>query len=541
MHTQSTPTNMSKKSPTSPTLKVLSFVDPKKDKYLNPVEYCNNNLDWETVLELDKTITVTEEGIHISMQGGEVETLPLSSTILSIPDRSLTKLPPRHPLSKFTCLSILKFKGNYNACMSYITLKYQSSDIPYIRVGTDYFKVIYKKDRYGFPRPSIKAWKKEAITLDHTSSILTNIPRFDDFCIEPNNVHFEQTIDNLYNLYAQFTHKPSPTPPSPDQIPASLTLMRHIFGEQYEMGLQYMKLLYERPKQALPVLSLLSSERQTGKTTFINWIHMIFGDNYVLIDPSELGKEFNSIYANKNIIAIDETVIEKTTIGEKLKSLATAKSISVNQKHVANYMIPFYAKIILCTNKELDFMRIDDEEIRFWVRHVPHIKVKNTRIEDELGDEIPLFLSYLTHCVKMPDFSHSRMVFTSEQIDNKWLQAVKEESRSGLYKEIFGEVEGWFLKNPRHNVLEVAPKDIKNEFFPRDHNISVSYIKKVLRDEFKLSSSKVKKYRGFDADSNVAYFIGRPVQFHRNTFVLEDISDSDDENDGFDRDDEPPF
>lgn len=144
----------------------------------------------------------------------------------------------------------------------------------------------------------------------------------------------------------------------------------------------------------------------------------------------------------------------------------------------------------------------------------------------------------------MPDFSHSRMVFTSAQIDNKWLQAVKEESRSGLYKEIFGEVEAWFLKNPRHNVLEVAPKDIKNEFFPRDNNISTSYIKKVLRDEFKLPSSKVKKYRGFDADSNVAHLIGRPVQFHRNIFVLEEIPDSSDEldtSDGIYRDDEPPF
>lgn len=512
------------------------FINPDKDKYLNPVEYCNNNLDWETVLEGDKNLSVREDTITFHLQGGEVETLSLDSPYLVIPDRALTKLPQRHPLSKFTCLSILKFKGNYNACMSYITLKYQSKEVPYIRVGTDYFKVIYKKDRYGFPRPSIKAWKKEAITLDHTASILTHIARFDDFCIEPDNVRFEQTIDHCYNLYAQFTHKPHPEPVTVDQIPASLTLMQHIFGEQYEMGLQYMKVLYERPRQALPVLSLLSSERQTGKTTFINWINMIFGDNYTLIHPEELGREFNSQYASKNIIAIDETVIERTTIGEKLKSLATAKSISVNQKHIANYMIPFYAKIILCTNKELDFMRIDDEEIRFWVRHVPHIKEKNTHIEDELGREIPFFLRYLLDSVGMPDFSQSRMVFTSEQIDNKWLKAVKEESRSGLYKEICGEVEGWFLKNPTHTYLEVAPKDIKNEFFPRDNNISVSYIKKVLRDEFKLTNEKVKRYRGFDMDSKIAYFLGRPVIFERSFFVKEEISDGE-----LEQDNAPPF
>lgn len=531
---------MPKKSPT-PTAKPIDFIDPKKDKFLNPVEYCNNHLDWETVLSDDKTIAVQDDTITISMQGGEVESIPSTEQTITIPDRSLTKLPVRRQLSKFTCLSILKFKGNYNACMSYIALKYQSADIPYIRVGTDYFKVIIKKDRYGLPRRTIKVWKKEAITLDHTSSILTHIPRFDDFCIEPDNVRFEQTVENLYNLYAQFTHKPYPNPVTLDQIPASLTLVRHIFGEQYEMGLQYMKVLFECPRQALPVLSLLSTERETGKTTFINWLNMIFGDNYVQIGPEDLGKAFNSHYANKNIIAIDETLIEKTAAGEKLKSLATAKSITVDHKFVANYMLPFFAKIILCTNKVLDFMRIDDEEIRFWVRRVPHIEKKNTGMEEQLALEIPYFLRYLLDSVLMPDFSHSRMVFTSQQLNNAWLQAVKEESRSGLYKEIYGEVEAWFLKNPRHTVLEVAPKDIKNEFFSRDNNISVNYIKKVLRDEFKLSSDKVKKYRGFDADSNVAHFIGRPILFHRKTFVLEEISENDVYDDGVNPDNAPPF
>ena len=527
---------MSKKSSTPETETKHIFVDPNTDKYLNPVEYCNNNLSWETVLSGDKNISVDEDAITFHLQGGEVESLPLSTIYLVIPDRALTKLPPRHPLSKFTCLSILKFKGNFNACMSFVTLKYQSKEIPYIRVGTDYFKVIYKKDRYGLPRRTIKAWKKETITLDHTSSILTHIARFDDFCIEPDNVHFEQMIENLYNLYAEFTHKPHPTPVTTDQIPASLTLIHHIFGEQYEMGLQYMKVLYQCPRQALPVLSLLSSERETGKTTFINWLNMIFGDNYVQIGPEDLGKAFNSHYASKNIIAIDETLIEKTAAGEKLKSLATAKSITVDHKFVANYMLPFFAKIILCTNKVLDFMRIDDEEIRFWVRRVPHIAKKNTGMEEQLAQEIPMFLRYILDCVPMPDFSQSRMVFTSDELDNSWLKAVKEESRSGLYKEICGEVEGWFLKNPTHTYLEVAPKDIKTEFFPRDNNISVSYIKKVLRDEFKLINDKVKRYRGFDMDSKIAYFLGRPVMFERSFFVKEEISDDDPE-----QGDAPPF
>ena len=93
-----------------------------------------------------------------------------------------------------------------------------------------------------------------------------------------------------------------------------------------------MKLLYEHPCQILPVLSLVSTERETGKTTFLNYIQMLFGENSTLINPSDLTSSFNDAYATKNIIMIDETVIEKQNVVEKLKSLATAKTISVSQK-----------------------------------------------------------------------------------------------------------------------------------------------------------------------------------------------------------------
>jgi len=96
---------MSKKSSTPETETKHIFVDPNTDKYLNPVEYCNNNLSWETVLSGDKNISVDEDAITFHLQGGEVESLPLSTIYLVIPDRALTKLPPRHPLSKFTCPS----------------------------------------------------------------------------------------------------------------------------------------------------------------------------------------------------------------------------------------------------------------------------------------------------------------------------------------------------------------------------------------------------------------------------------------------------
>ena len=83
--------------------------------------------------------------------------------------------------------------------------------------------------------------------------------------------------------------------------------------------MKYMKVLYENPKQILPILVLVSEERETGKTTFLNWIQMLFGENSILISSNNITSDFNSSYATKNIILIDEALIEKS-IGIEIAS-----------------------------------------------------------------------------------------------------------------------------------------------------------------------------------------------------------------------------
>lgn len=262
---------------------------------------------------------------------------------------------------------------------------------------------------------------------------------------------------------------------------------------------------------------------------------MIFGDNYILINPEDLHSQFNSSYATKNIIAIDETVIDKAGSVEKLKSIATAKTISVNQKHVANYMLPFFGKVIICTNKERDFMRIDDEEIRFWVRKVPHIKDIDTKIEDRLRDEIPNFLKYISQ-LPMRDLSRSRMVFTPEELNNKFLTAVKEESRSGLYKELSMLMTELFENNNLIDSFSACPIDIKNHWFSKNTQISPPYIAKVIRDEFKIMpSAKISRYTPIALDPSVTKS-GRPYTFLRADFTDQKTSKNELFYDG-----EPPF
>lgn len=210
---------------------------------------------------------------------------------------------------------------------------------------------------------------------------------------------------------------------------------------------------------------------------------------------------------------IDETVIEKQHVVEKLKSLATAKTISVSQKFVQHYSVPFFGKIIVCTNKETDFMRIDDEEIRFWIRKINPIKGdKNTNIENDLFNEIPKFLKYLEQMQEI-DFSRSRMVFTQEEINTESLLVIKKESQNGLRKEIEMYVEDFFNNNDCDE-FEATAKDIKERWLEHDKE-KMSYILKVLKNEMKMTPQEKKYYNPFNSQNPLDKTRGTPFLFIR--------------------------
>jgi hypothetical protein len=303
--------------------------------------------------------------------------------------------------------------------------------------------------------------------------------------------------------------------------------MRHIFGEQYELGLRYMQILYLHPEQMMPILVLVSKERQTGKTTFLNWLNMIFGANMANISPEDLVSGFNYMYATSNIVAVEETLIEKALTVEKLKALATMKFITVNQKFVSQFKIPFYGKIILTSNNEDKFARIDEEEIRFFVRKVGMPTASNHGIEKNLLSEIPAFLHYLT-TLSAVDFTRDRSGFTPQELANDSLSQVKRESKSGLYKDlmelIIDEMNN-HVKSPRRStdselIMQMAPIDIKERWFRTNSRIDIQYIRHVLKNEFKLTPAEnAVRYTPFADINIISTKVGRPYTFSSNDYL----------------------
>lgn len=426
---------------------------------------------------------------------------------------SVEYFKPECYYTPFQILVRLRFQNNYYAAFNWVISKYFDSDNPYIRVGVDYYKKIRKIDRFGLYRTELKAWKKDEIKQDEGKGYLDRIPRFDDFTIEPDNFHYHPVIQNCYNLYKEFSHKPIQ-----GDWRWSRIMLEHIFGEQYDLGLRYLQALYLHPNRMLPILVLVSKERQTGKTTFLNWLNMIFGDNMANIAPEDLAGSFNHLYATSNIIAIEETLIEKSLTVEKLKALATGKFISVNQKWVQQYKIPFYGKIILASNNEDKFARIDEEEIRFFVRKVEMPSVMNHSIEENLQSEIPAFLYYLTTLPPI-DWSKDRSGFTPQEISNETLRAVKQESRTWLYKELHELITDFFNNNDVKEIFAI-PSDIKNKWYLHNSKVDVPFIRQVLKNEFHMTPMPMMRYvplGGYGYD--VATKVGSPYQFSRSAFT----------------------
>ena len=480
----------------------MELKENKRGKWLfeNPVDYFNKNHpdDGLALLLKDKSILPLGLGKYgqVGSPAGNI-CFEYSNGYLKVNEFNSLGLEVGALYSPFELLRKIMCGNNFYAAIKYVGHNYMDMENEYIRVGVKYFKQTVFVDRAGILRKKLSLWAKEEIKEDLGKNGMEYVDKYDMFIMEPNNINYSSVVDGNYNMYSKFPHVPKPYK-DPKQISWSIIFIKHIFGEQYELGLRYMKVLYEFPKQALPILVLVSEDRSTGKSTFVDWVNIIFGDNMVIINPQDISSSFNESYAVKNIIAIEESRFDSVQATEKLKALATLKNITINAKFQNPYTVPFAGKLIITSNDESKFSKVDEKEIRYWTRQIPQIKVSNHAILKSLTEEIPYFLDYLSTQVPEIDFTRSRQIFTPEEIETDALRTVKKESRTGLHKELVELFEDWMLNNPSCEYLHFVPKDIKDFWFDKNSNFSIYYINHVLSKEMYLDrTDTAKRYTPF--------------------------------------------
>ena len=366
--------------------------------------------------------------------------------------------------------------------------------IPYLRIGTVYYKQIEKPLISGDKNIVLSRWSRETIIHDHEKNFLSQIPKYDGFCCIPNHLQFRQIVDSFYNIYNEIPFQPSSEIDDLGKlkllIPNSLEFVRHIFGNQLELGLDYLKILFEFPTQILPILCLVSKERATGKSTFLKWLKEIFGMNMSYIKGDSFGSQFNSDWIAMLIVAIDEVFFDRKEITERLKYLSTTNKDKLENKGKDREEVDFFAKFVLCSNNEENFIQIDESEIRFWILKIRPIQSENTEFLNQLIEEIPFFLKFLL-ARKFYSEKKTRMWFSPEEIKTDALQKLVWKNNNkleGMMLETLYEL----FESITEEEIQVVPQDVLsmvNKFFKTSNysHYTRNDIRKILKDSWELT------------------------------------------------------
>ena len=350
----------------------------------------------------------------------------------------------------------------------------------YIRVGTEYFKEVLCPLMSGDNIKSLIKWNKATIIDDFGKDSLKGIKKYETFCTFPSHINYQREINNFYNKYEPLSYCVSE---KGDWENIKLFL-QHLFGKQYELGLDYLTILWKHPSQILPILCLVSVERNTGKSTFLKLLKLIFEGNMTINKNEDFRSRFNSDWAGKLIVAVDEVLLDKKEDSERIKNLSTSNHYKLEGKGVDKVEIEFFGKFILCSNNEENFIKIDDLEIRYWVIKVNPFAKENPDLLEQMRKEIASFAYHLTHR-KIETQRTTRMWFTKEQIYTKALDVLVRGNRTSIEKEIEEFLIDQFC------TLELAElyyttKDLHEQLNLANIRVGKNYVSKIITENFKL-------------------------------------------------------
>ena len=243
----------------------------------------------------------------------------------------------------------------------------------FIRVGTTLYKIVEQpKLNGGYVRKRI-VWNNETLRQDSGKDYIGSVPKYDGFCTVPEHLNYRPIVGKFLNLYEPIDHHPKE-----GDFSYIRSLVRHIFGEQYELGMDYLQLLYLQPIQKLPIPLLVSEERNTGKSTFLNFLKLLFQNNVTFNTNEDFRSRFNFDWAGKLLIVVDEVLLNRREDSERLKNLSTTLSYKVEAKGKDRDKIAFFAKFVLCSNNEYLPVIIDAGETRYWVRKIDRLQSDDT-------------------------------------------------------------------------------------------------------------------------------------------------------------------
>ena len=377
----------------------------------------------------------------------------------------------------------------------------------YIRVGTHYFKIV---------NGELLKWNADTLKADFGTSVTQSWPKeqkYNKFCNVIDYIDPKKRIGTSYNMFI----KPDWNP-EPGEWPTTRILLERVFSrkgeDQFEEGLDWIQKAIIDPRHTLHSLVLTSRSRETGKDTFMDWLQALCGRHNVFIgDIQEFINPFNAQFASKHFICLNElkvTSLDKSAI-EKLKAYVTQKTVNYHEKQQTPVNIDYYGKIVLATNNVDDFMDIDDEENRFWLREMPILDKKGKDFDpefvDKLINEIPHFLHFILNREMKYTEKQGRFWLPDSVADNSLVKKVKSNSKSKLYYEIKSILD-MTANEIDDRFIYFISEDIRINLPDKWRGTALKDIVSCLEKEFKLENKKAKRVNSFsNIEKNTHYWV----------------------------------
>jgi len=271
--------------------------------------------------------------------------------------------------------------------------------------------------------------------------------------------------------------------------PMTRVLLNHIFGDQYEKGLEYYWVKRHRPKQALPALCLIGNE-DAGKTTIGDHQRMCFGNAHTLQIKHLEGSDSAFLFGNQDII-IEESnaggsnkMSNADAILSDIKTMVTqcGGKISCKRLHKDVSLVDYYAKVLMFTNDKTP-IKMTGEATRFWVLNIGNTK-KHDDFVERLELEVGHFLWYLDNEYKPSrKTSKERLWFHPDEYWTIAKDLAKKHSGSNQAKAIKDALTQWFSDNDEE-VCYFDQKSIKDYIESEsDYQFTKGDIKEALLDE----------------------------------------------------------
>ena len=401
----------------------------------------------------------------------------------------------------------------------------------FVRIGGTWFKKCQNPDG-DF---TLEKYSKENIIADYGKefgkAIVEAAGKCINTCYIPEHLNYKeyimtQTGDKYFNLYRPLAHIPQEGCWKHIE-----RLFRHIFGEQYELGLDYAQLIYTKPKQRLPILVLVSTENTTGKSTFCNFFKSFLGENAMALSNHSFETHFNSTWVEKLFVFVEETKNTDPKIINQFKTYATAEYIPAEGKGKDMQNKKIYFKIVLCSNDEINPTIIERTDTRHWVRKVPVIRDSDPdeNFLEECRKEIPAFLYFLEKRMLYTS-DHDRLWFTPKETHTSaWDKIVSsslanvDQVEAGLRDmlvDFFAQTKKEKQRFSATNLLQLAEKSGSFSKKAR-YNLDKIQIKKVLTKWGLVAGKKTERFEIYDIDKHENFVVikkdgpGKPYTIYR--------------------------